>query len=355
MKFGIFDYIDRRDDLVASRSDLARTFDERMALVQAAEDAGFYGYHLTEHHATPLSMTPSPTVYLAALARETSRIRIGALLFLLPLYHPLRLVEELCMVDNLSHGRLDIGVGRGISPFEFDAYGVAFDEIQERFDEAFEVLHKGLTRERLDHHGKLFRYANVPMVMRPVQRPHPPYWYGLRGDHGPVFAARHGMNGVTLGGNERIARIIAAFRDAWKAHAAERQAFGTPVATPLAGAVRAMFIAESDGEAERRARPAYNQWYDSLTWLWREHGTMPPIAISQDYDQARSVGTLVVGGPETVRRELAAQAKACGYDYLVLMLAFGSLTHAQEKRSLALFRSEVMPALADIGAPATSA
>jgi alkanesulfonate monooxygenase SsuD/methylene tetrahydromethanopterin reductase-like flavin-dependent oxidoreductase (luciferase family) len=346
MKFGIFDYIDRRDE------SLVKTFDERMRLVQAAEDAGFYGYHLTEHHATPLSMTPSPAVYLAALARETSRIRLGALL---PLYHPLRLVEELCMVDALSNGRLDIGVGRGISTFEFAAYGVEFDEIQERFDEAFDVLHKGLTRDRLDHHGKLFRYANVPMVMRPVQRPHPPYWYGLRGDHGPAFAARHGMNGVTLGGNERIAKIIASFRDAWRTHAAERKAFGTPVATPLAGAVRAMFIADSDAEAERLARPAYKQWYDSLTWLWREHSTMPPIAISQDYDQARSVGTLVVGSPETVRRELVAQAKACGYDYLVLMLAFGSLTHAQETRSLALFRSEVMPALDDFEAPAMSA
>jgi alkanesulfonate monooxygenase SsuD/methylene tetrahydromethanopterin reductase-like flavin-dependent oxidoreductase (luciferase family) len=355
MKYGIFDYIDMRDDLVASRSTLARKFDERLALLVQAEEAGFYGYHLTEHHATPLSMTPSPAIYLAAAARETTRIRLGALLFLLPLYDPLRLIEDLCMLDNLSNGRLDIGVGRGISPYEFQAFGVDFDEVQERYDEVFEILHKGLTQTRLDHCGKRYQYDNVPMVMRPAQRPHPPYWYGLRGDHGPAFAAKHGMNGVTLGGNERIAKIISAFRAAWKAHAAERKAFGTPVATPIAGAVRAMFIAETDAEAERIARPAYKQWYDSLTWLWREHGTMPPIAISQDYDSARQVGTLVVGSPETARRELTAQAKLCGYDYLVLMLAFGSLTPAEEARSLALFKSEVMPALDRIEAPAMSA
>jgi alkanesulfonate monooxygenase SsuD/methylene tetrahydromethanopterin reductase-like flavin-dependent oxidoreductase (luciferase family) len=349
MKYGIFDYIDQRAE------SLVKTFDDRLALLCAAEDAGFYGYHLTEHHATPLSMTPSPAVYLAAAARETSRIRLGALLFLLPLYDPLRLIEDLCMVDNLSNGRLDIGVGRGISPFEFRAYGVDFEEVQERFDEVFEILHKGLTHARLNHSGRRYRYDNVPMVLRPAQRPHPPYWYGLRGDHGPVFAAKHGMNGVTLGANDRIARIIATFRAEWQTHAAERRAFGTPVETPLAGAVRAMFIAESDAAAERAARPAYKQWYDSLTWLWREHGTMPPIAISQDYDSARAGGTLVVGSPDTVRRELVAQAEACGYDYLVLMLAFGSLTHAEEMRSLAFFRSEVMPALDDIRAPAMTA
>ncbi len=98
MKFGIFDYIDRRDE------PLARTFAERFELIQAAEAAGFYGYHITEHHATPLSGTPSPSVFLAAAAQHTRRIRLGALLFLLPLYHPLRLLEELCMVDHLEPG-----------------------------------------------------------------------------------------------------------------------------------------------------------------------------------------------------------------------------------------------------------
>ena len=85
MKFGIFDYIDRRDEPAAT------TFDERMALLRAAEEAGFHGYHLTEHHASPLSLAPSPTVFLAAAARETKRLRLGTLLYLLPLYNPVRL------------------------------------------------------------------------------------------------------------------------------------------------------------------------------------------------------------------------------------------------------------------------
>ena len=175
MKFGIFDYIDRRDE------PLAKTFDDRMALLGAAEDAGFYGYHLTEHHATPLSATPSPTVYLAAAARETTRIRLGALLFLLPLYNPVRLAEELAMLDNLCRGRLDVGVGRGISPAEFAALGIDFEQSEEMFGEAFEVVHKAFTQDRVDHHGKHFRCDDVPVVIHPMQRPFPPLGTFLEG------------------------------------------------------------------------------------------------------------------------------------------------------------------------------
>jgi alkanesulfonate monooxygenase SsuD/methylene tetrahydromethanopterin reductase-like flavin-dependent oxidoreductase (luciferase family) len=110
--------------------------------------------------------------------------------------------------------------------------------------------------------------------------------------------------------------------------------------------MRAMFIADTDAEAERIARPAYKRWFDSLAWLWVERGSFPPISISADYDQSQAAGTLVVGSPDTVRRRLTAQAERIGHNYLVLMLAFGSLTHAQEMRSLGLFASEVMPALA---------
>src|ERR1700726_2714627 len=131
MKFGFFDYIDDRGE------PLHKTYDDRLALLQAAEAAGFCGYHLTEHHSTPLSMTPSPSVYLAAAARETRRIRLGALLYLLPLYHPVRLLEELCMLDHLSGGRVDIGGGRGISPMEFGAYDIDFNQSGADFEHAF--------------------------------------------------------------------------------------------------------------------------------------------------------------------------------------------------------------------------
>jgi alkanesulfonate monooxygenase SsuD/methylene tetrahydromethanopterin reductase-like flavin-dependent oxidoreductase (luciferase family) len=250
MKFGIFDYIDARGET------LQKTYEDRLALLQTAEAAGFCGYHLTEHHATPLSMTPSPSVFLAAAARETRRIRLGTLLYLLPLYHPLRLLEELCMLDHLSGGRLDIGVGRGISPMEFDAYGVDFEQAGAAYEHVLNVLYQGFTQERIDYRCDRFTFKDVPVVIRPLQRPHPPFWYGLRGDQGPVFAARHGMHGVTLGPDAKVASMLATFRAHWRTYAADRKRRQSPVETPHCGVMRAIFVADSDVEAERLARPA---------------------------------------------------------------------------------------------------
>jgi len=182
-----------------------------------------------------------------------------------------------------------------------------------------------------------------------VQRPHPPYWYGLRGEHGPVFAAAHGMHGVTLGSTERVAGILGNYRRIWAEKADDRRRFGATVEQPLLGAMRAMFIADSDTEAERHARPAYQRWYESLNWLWVERGIELPIALSPSYDEARAAGTLVVGDPETVRRELTEQIGIAGFNYLVLQLAFGDLGHDREMHSVKLFATQVMPALAALG------
>src|ERR1700689_2737557 len=116
MKFGLFDHVYR------SERSLAEQLDERLDYVAAADAAGFYGYHVAEHHATPLNLVPVPGVYLGAVARATTRIRLGPLVYLLPLYSPLRLIEEICMLDQLSRGRLDVGVGRGVSPYGVEFY-----------------------------------------------------------------------------------------------------------------------------------------------------------------------------------------------------------------------------------------
>lgn len=337
MQFGLFDHLDRRDE------PLRKTFEDRLRLIVAAEAAGFYSYHLAEHHMTPLGMAPSPSVFLAAVARETTRLRFGPMVYLLPLYHPLRLIEEMCMLDNLSGGRLDAGIGRGISPFEIGYYGVEMDDTQEIFEETFEVLDKGLTGERLDHRGRRYRYDDVPMVLRPAQRPRPPFWYGPRSPHSLAFAARHGMNTIALGPNEWVREQVASYRAAWEAHRDDPARARSPVGEPLIGALRQTFVADSDAEAERIARPAYRYWFDSLARLWVDHGSFPPIAIPEDFDVARDQGALVVGAPDTVRAALAAQHEACGFNYAVLQLAFGNLTHEQERRSLDLVATAVMP------------
>src|SRR3978361_1577326 len=117
LEFGIFDHLD--DNGVA----LADLFDTRLKLTEQYDAAGFRSYHVAEHHSTPLGMAPSPSVFLSAVAQRTKRLRVGPMVYALPLSHPLRMIEEICMLDQMSGGRLDIGFGRGASPIELKLFG----------------------------------------------------------------------------------------------------------------------------------------------------------------------------------------------------------------------------------------
>src|SRR4029077_10980868 len=108
----------------------------------------------------------------------TRRMRLGPLVYLLPLYSPLRLIEEICMLDHLSYGRLEVGVGRGVSPFELKYHKVDHDQSRDIFVDAFECLSAGLQTDTLTYKGKHYEYENVPTARRPLQHPHPAFWYG---------------------------------------------------------------------------------------------------------------------------------------------------------------------------------
>src|SRR6266576_5382250 len=139
MEFGIFDHLDRND------LPLKEFYETRLKLIEAYERAGFYAYHVAEHHSTPIGMAPSPSVFLSAIAQRTKTLRFGPMVYALPLHHPLRLIEEICMVDQMSGGRLEIGFGRGSVPEELVYYGAKPEEAQQVYAEALELIIKGLT------------------------------------------------------------------------------------------------------------------------------------------------------------------------------------------------------------------
>src|SRR3954468_21219159 len=161
MQFGVFDHLDRND------MPLRDFYESRLKIAEAYDRHGFYAYHIAEHHSTPLGMAASPSVFLAAVAQRTKRLRFGPMVYALPLYHPLRMIEEICMLDQMSHGRLDIGFGRGSSPTEISYYGQDPDQAQAMYAEALEIIVKGLTQPSLTHHGKFFQFDNVPMELTP--------------------------------------------------------------------------------------------------------------------------------------------------------------------------------------------
>lgn len=340
MEFGLFDHLDRNQN-----SD-AQLYADRLAVIQAAEAAGFRGYHMAEHHMTPLGLGPSPSVFLAAVAQRTSTIRLGPLVYLLPLYHPLRLIEEICMIDQMSGGRLELGVGAGVSPYEVGYFGIDLEEKQALYHETLQIVIEGLTSERLNHTGEAFTFENVPMILKPVQAPMPPLWAGVGSEPGMVFAARHGMNAIGLGPTARIKGQVAFYRDAWEDQAGDPMRAFTPTKTPFMGALRQIYVAETDDQAWKEAEPSYTSWITALNWLWVEHGTSASANLAPDLKSGVDTGAVVVGSPDTVRAALVDQAAETKSNYFVLQFAYGTFSREQVLRSIDLFAREVKPALA---------
>jgi alkanesulfonate monooxygenase SsuD/methylene tetrahydromethanopterin reductase-like flavin-dependent oxidoreductase (luciferase family) len=333
MEFGVFDHLDR------TGTSLAEFYEDRLRIAEAYDRAGFYAYHLAEHHSTPLGMAPSPSVFLSSVAQRTRRLRFGPLVWAMPLHHPLRLVEEICMIDQISGGRLEIGFGRGSVPIEIEYYGADPADAQEVYTEAVEIVLKGLTRKVLDHRGKHFTVDNVPMELEPFQKPHPPVWYGVHMPDSAERAARRKLNVVSLDPPAETRLSIERYRSVW----AETQGPGAPL--PKLGLGRFVVVAPTDAEALVLARRAYPAWHASFTYLFRRHGRSQSHPRPATFDLVMERGQGIAGSPRTVAATLGTQLAHTGCNYMVGQFTFGDLTAAECLRSIGLFADEVMPAL----------
>ena len=348
MKIGLFDHIEHGE------RPLAQLFDERIEFIKACDDAGFYGLHLAEHHQTPLNMVPVPGIFLAAVARATKRIRLGPLVYLLPLVSPLRMIDEICMLDHLSHGRLDVGVGRGVSPFELKYNKVEHADSRDIFLDAFKCISAGLATSELSYSGPHYKYENVPIALRPLQQPHPPFWYASSGAEGSTWAGEQGLHFVTLGSMKLAKECI----DAYKAALARR---GKPVQPKpefsggaVIGVQRHIFVDETDEKAVSWARPAMNYHLDMINWLRAKHGvnnaqTARLVAFrGANFEECIQEGSVIAGSPKTVLAEIERQVSALGVNYLLSYLFLGNMKFADAQRSLGLFSTAVMPSLAKL-------
>jgi alkanesulfonate monooxygenase SsuD/methylene tetrahydromethanopterin reductase-like flavin-dependent oxidoreductase (luciferase family) len=333
MKFGVFDHLDRND------LPLADYYEARLKIVEAYDRAGFHAWHVAEHHATPIGVAPSPSLFLAAVAQRTQRLRFGPMVYALPLYHPLRLVEEICMLDQMSGGRLEIGFGRGSSPTELAYFGQDPELSQKVYDEALALTIKGLTEPRLTFHGDFFHVDNVPMELAPLQQPHPPIWYGVHAPDSAARAARRGLQVMSLDAASDTCAAFDSFRSAW------RQTHGA-APLPLMGLGRFIVVAETDTAALAIARRAYPRWHDSFTHLQRAHNRTNRHPRPPTFEGLAQVGQGVAGTPATVTAFLRRELGLTGSNYCVGQFAFGDLTLTETLASIELFAREVMPALA---------
>jgi alkanesulfonate monooxygenase SsuD/methylene tetrahydromethanopterin reductase-like flavin-dependent oxidoreductase (luciferase family) len=278
-------------------------------------------------------------VFLSAIAQRTTRLRFGTFVYALPVHHPLRVLEEICMLDHMSGGRLEIGFGRGSVPFEISYYGQNAEERQEIYAERLELILKAFTVKTLTWKGRYDQFENVPMEMESFQKPHPPLWYGAHSPDSAERAARKGLNMVTNDMPDNARAIVARYRQVW------RDVQG-PATLPKMGVVRFIVVADSDAKAMTIARRAYLRWRASFTYLSEMNGTMPnsPLRV-ESFDALIGQGQAIAGSPETVWKFLVEQFEDSKANYIVGQFCFGDLTLEDMLRSVELFATEVKPAL----------
>lgn len=331
MRYGIFDHLDH------AGGDLGELYAMRLKLIEAYDEGGFHAYHLAEHHGTDLGAAPSPGIFLAAAAQHSKRLRLGAMVFCLPLYQPIRLLEEICMLDQMSGGRLDLGVGRGVSPIEVAYFGYDPADTPAVYHEYYSLILEGLKGGELNFEGETYTVKDMPMVLSPVQKPHPPLWVGIGLPDSAEWPAENGVNIISNVPVDKMRAVTDRYRGKWAANG------GTDEALPLMGMTRHVVIAEDGGEAREIGRRAYKPWRTAFMRLWDRHGLpLPNFTLPVDFDDFAAHGQAITGTPEEVAAKVAGQIEASGINYFICRFAFGDITFDEAKRTLDFFRSHVI-------------
>src|SRR5215472_13500119 len=336
--FGIFDSFDLGESspgqVIASRLDFA----------VAAEAAGIGHYHVTEHHGTPLSVCPSPALFLAALSQRTTTMRMGALVHVLPAYEPLRLAEEIAILDQLSHGRLDVGVGSGVSPYELAYFGIDAAEARDRYAETLAAVTSALATGRLTHRGVLLRDYDVELSVGSVQRPHPPLWYASSNTRSAEWAAANNVNFVGRWNGGSFTPAAEAYWQTWQAR--QDGPAGPP---PRVGIAAHVYIGATDADAVERYRKAGAIHFGHLLSLWHKNGNHA-FDFMADLEAGMKSGSALVGSAQTVRDLLTEQVGQAPVNYFEATLAFGDLTPEVAHANLTAFAETVMPAVREAAA-----
>ena len=320
-----------------------------------SEELGFDEIWLTEHHFINYGLSVDPAALAAAAASRTRRIRIGLAAAILPFHHPLRLAEQMALVDIISNGRLDVGVGRGNRPMEFRGFHVPQEESRDRFDEAVEILRRAWTEERFSYDGRFFKVPEVSVIPKPVQRPHPPLYQVCVSKDGIENTALHGwpmLNSVLFGPVEQLIANRETYVDTLKK--AGRSAEEIKSLLARWGVSRQIYVAETDARALAEAKDA-ELWYQESfrkfvvpERIEEAHPSLQPgframaERLSKITWEDLVAETLAFGSPDTVARHIEVM-RDLGVGQVMCWMNFGGLAQDKVRRSMELFAREVMP------------
>lgn len=307
--------------------------------IKLADELGFHSAWIAEHNARVYGVVTSAPVYLAAAAAQTKRIRLGSAVVRLPLYNPVKLAEELSFVDVVSNGRLYIGVGKGYDDLEFAAYNVDYNQRDEMYLEALDILKTALNNERVSYSGKYYNVQDIHTYPRPVQKPTPPIFVMVsRNDSSIVNAAKQGHSFI-LGGRdyEDANRKIRIYRETALAAGYSDEYVDETVAR--SGKLVNVYVAETTEQA-------IQEYEQGLMWYMDARQNRGQFGFSyekQSYDYYVMHGNVIIGSPEKVTEGIKEFKRKTGMNHIVCWFNCGGQPQEQVLRSLRLFAREVMP------------
>lgn len=360
IEFGAWDQMQTYETLRAPTA--AEVYETHIRQAQLMERVGFGYYWTLEHQGSYVGAITSPQIFLTAVARHTESLRLGTMIWQLPFHHPVRLAQDVAMLDHLSGGRVEFGTGIGVHEHEFLRWGMDFYARQEMSEEALDIIEAAWSGDgSVTYEGKFWRIDEALVQPTPHQRPRPPIWAAVHSSRAIAFAARRGYHmAQNIDTDDTMERKFAEWRAAWRSH-------GHDGPMPRQFLMRVVHVAETDAKAHEQAR----QFLLEANTLGRElvaasrvgFGSHPRGMGREDSEDIRERGRIfrecarsydfwidnglaVVGSPETVARRIAESRDRIGYDHFAGKFHIGRMPHAMVESSIALFGKEVIPAFA---------
>lgn len=327
MKFGIFSVMDFHPDWQGSAAGFYR---EVIELAVAAERYGYESVWVAEHHFANYGLCPAPPVLLAAIAQRTERVRIGPAVCVLPFHDPVKVAEEYAVLDVVSDGRLEFGVGRGYLAHEYAGHMVDREESQARFDEALEVIELAWSSQPFMYTGRFYRYPEIALNTLPLQRPSPPIAIAALS---PGTYARIGARGGRLLSVPYILEHLTVLRDLLSEYAAAAGEDGDAAETARVTVAFHVHVAPTQAEAERRARPYLTRYCETRA-----------VGNTKNFEQLMARRLIAVGDPAYVA-DVMRQLASYGVDRVLCLMNFGGMPFAFVQDSLMLMAQEVIPNL----------
>jgi alkanesulfonate monooxygenase SsuD/methylene tetrahydromethanopterin reductase-like flavin-dependent oxidoreductase (luciferase family) len=347
MDFGLF-FLMQRDEQWAEQA----VYDSDLQQMLAAEALGYQSVWIAEHHFNDYGLCPAPQVLAAFLAARTRTLRLGMGVSLLPLHHPIDLAEQLAVLDVVSGGRLDVGIGRGGTLQDYQTFRSERHDARQRIEEGIALMQQCWRGEPFDFNGQFHSAERLHVRPRPAQRPHPPLFIAANSEDSVLSAARLGL--PTLSSFfvpvDELQRRRGLYRET--AGAAGRSEAEIDELESRCGGMRVVHVAPTRDEALRATEPPFMSYQRKMAML-RSNATGGTVPGSFDRSLLRlrafgeylADGWALIGTPGEVRDGLQEYLDATGYRRVLLLMALPGLDTTLALRSMRLFAQDVAPAM----------